>query len=100
MRRVEDFICAQCGAQVQGNGYTNHCPRCLYSLHVDIQPGDRGEHCRGLMEPVRIEWESDGYQILHHCLVCGHEKRNQAVPEDDFETLVAVAAAIAKTNQH
>ncbi|MEK7158524.1 MAG: RNHCP domain-containing protein, partial [Patescibacteria group bacterium] len=40
-RRVEDFTCESCGAQVTGDGYTNHCPQCLVSKHVDVYPGDR-----------------------------------------------------------
>ena len=37
------FICAHCGKEVEPLGYTsrNHCPFCLWSLHVDINPGDR-----------------------------------------------------------
>ncbi|MFA5023297.1 MAG: RNHCP domain-containing protein, partial [Candidatus Paceibacterota bacterium] len=28
-RQIEDFVCEHCGEKVVGNGYTNHCPRCL-----------------------------------------------------------------------
>ena len=48
-RVVEDFTCGQCGAAVTGDGYTNHCPLCLWSRHVDINPGDRAAECGGLM---------------------------------------------------
>ena len=48
-RNVEDFVCTVCGQQVEGNGYTNHCPKCLSSLHVDINPGDRASSCYGVM---------------------------------------------------
>lgn len=34
-RVIEDFICENCGTEVKGNGYTNHCPKCLWSKHVD-----------------------------------------------------------------
>ncbi|GIW69886.1 MAG: hypothetical protein KatS3mg101_0633 [Patescibacteria group bacterium] len=53
-KKKENFICKNCGYFVIGNGYTNHCPRCLYSEHVDINPGDRANTCEGLMEPVGI----------------------------------------------
>lgn len=89
-RNVEDFVCAHCGASVGGNGYTNHCPNCLYSLHVDVQPGDRLATCRGLMVPVRVEPGKEGYRILHRCSLCGYEKRNQSAPEDNFEMLLKV----------
>ena len=38
----EDFICENCGKDVEKSSYTarDHCPYCLYSKHVDINPGD------------------------------------------------------------
>ncbi|HCR42265.1 TPA: hypothetical protein DIV45_02815, partial [Patescibacteria group bacterium] len=35
IRTKEDFTCENCGHRVKGSGYTNHCPKCLYSQHVD-----------------------------------------------------------------
>ena len=32
-RHVEDFECEHCGAFVEGDGYTNHCPACLWCKH-------------------------------------------------------------------
>ena len=51
---VEDFTCEECGSPIEGNGYTNHCPNCLYSKHVDINPGDRKSTCGGIMAPIRV----------------------------------------------
>ncbi|HYC79501.1 MAG TPA: RNHCP domain-containing protein, partial [Candidatus Binatia bacterium] len=51
-RTPENFVCENCGTKVSGNGYTNHCPNCLYSKHVDNNPGDRLNKCHGLMEPI------------------------------------------------
>ena len=41
----EEFICENCGKTVEKLGYTcrNHCNYCLYSKHVDINPGDQGK---------------------------------------------------------
>jgi len=89
-RNREDFVCEHCGYEVKGNGYTNHCPGCLYSKHVDINPGDRAAQCRGLMEPVGVETGKKGYLILHRCLVCGVIKKNKSAPEDSFEAILAV----------
>lgn len=96
IRRVEDFTCEHCGLVVQGNGYTNHCPRCLWSKHVDLAPGDRAAGCGGLMPPAAVEPRGSAYRILHRCERCGAEKWNQAAPEDDFEQLLAVARRQAK----
>ena len=43
----EEFICENCGEKVGQLGYScrNHCPKCLHSKHVDINPGDRAEKC-------------------------------------------------------
>ena len=90
-RNKEDFICEHCGLAVSGTGYTNHCPRCLYSKHVDIDPGDRGAACGGLMKPVAIEGIVDSYMITQVCVSCGHMRRNGAQGEDYPESLIALA---------
>jgi rubrerythrin len=91
-RRTEDFMCENCGHQVVGSGYTNHCPVCLWSKHVDVNPGDREETCQGMMEPIQVEAQKDEYRILHRCLKCGVEHWNKAAKEDDFEVLLQIAA--------
>lgn len=87
-RTKEDFICEQCGTAVLGTGYTNHCPKCLYSKHVDKNPGDRKEKCGGLMQPVSAIKRGEDYFILQQCQRCGFERKNKMAPEDDFEALL------------
>lgn len=96
-RRVEDFTCERCGAKVRGNGYTNHCPRCLWSRHVDVSPGDRAEICGGMMEPVRVEGASPAYAIVHRCAACGVERRICAAQNDSADALVKLAAGRDKS---
>lgn len=91
-RRVEDFTCEHCKAEVIGSGYTNHCPKCLWSKHVDVNPGDRAEACGGLMEPIRIEGTTDAYRLTHICKRCGSERKNNVADNDDPNALVALAA--------
>ncbi len=90
-RRVENFTCEHCSLHVEGNGYTNHCPRCLWSKHVDINPGDRSALCGGTMEPIALEGSSPAYMIVHRCVRCGFERRNAADINDDPEALLALA---------
>ena len=97
VRRKEDFVCEHCGAKIKGNGYTNHCPECLWSKHVDIMPGDRAEECQGLMKPIDIAQTRDGYIITHRCEKCGAERRNKSSADDNFEALLELAKA--KVNQ-
>lgn len=92
IRRQEDFVCENCGKSVKGSGYTNHCPFCLYSKHVDIHPGDRAAGCGGLMKPVRVEIRRHEKIITHQCVKCGYQKVNKAAPEDDFELLLRIMA--------
>jgi len=87
-RTKEDFTCERCGAQVTGDGYTNHCPVCLTSKHVDMFPGDRLEQCGGLMRPVRLERKRDTFVIVHQCERCGEERSTKTRPEDDLSVLI------------
>jgi rubrerythrin len=89
-KRKEDFACEKCGSTVKGSGYTNHCPICVYSKHVDIKPGDRLATCGGLMKPVRVEGTEKEYRVLHRCTVCKYEKVNKTAPQDSIEALVAI----------
>lgn len=74
--------------RVVGDGYTNHCPECLWSRHVDKQPGDRAADCGGLMKPVgyRVAGASK-CDLLHRCERCGHEKWNKLAKGDKMEIL-------------
>jgi hypothetical protein len=91
IKRVENFICQHCGALVNGNGFTNHCPHCLWSRHVDNEPGDRAASCRGMMRPAALIGSSPNYRILYSCTACGIERLNNAQPEDDPDALVLLA---------
>jgi len=95
-RTKEDFTCGNCRTEVAGNGYTNHCPRCLYSRDVDINPGDRASDCRGMMKPVGIETKRGVYYVAHLCLKCGKTARCKAGPDDDFNAIIALTKGLAK----
>lgn len=94
------FVCGHCGKTVEPLGFTsrNHCPFCLWSLHVDVNPGDRAAECGGLMEPVRVEPDPrKGYVIIHRCTKCGELRRNRAaypakVQPDDIKLLIRLTS--------
>lgn len=96
-RRQEDFVCEHCKTAVHGNGYTNHCPECLWSKHVDVDPGDRLSACGGMMKPTGIEGTVTKYTLTHSCIVCGHTKHNVAQAYDASGALVALAQFQANT---
>jgi Zn finger protein HypA/HybF involved in hydrogenase expression len=93
-RNIEDFKCENCGNEVVGNGYTNHCPKCLYSKHVDINPGDRASSCGGLMEPISIEKKNGEERIIHKCKKCGFEKVNKIQKDDNFDLIIEISKKI------
>jgi hypothetical protein len=94
VRRREDFTCAHCGREVTGTGYTNHCPRCLWSRHVDVAPGDRLATCQGMMAPVAALHERGRYVVVQRCESCGHTWRNRAAAGDSRETLLGLMGRV------
>lgn len=97
--RDEAFVCARCGAAVPAHGRTarDHCPWCLWSLHVDRVPGDRAADCGGLLEPIAVRRAGRKVQLAYRCVRCGEERRNQVLtdgePPDDWAKVVALSAA-------
>jgi DNA-directed RNA polymerase subunit RPC12/RpoP len=92
------FTCAHCGAGVlllTNGSYRNHCPFCLWSMHVDdARPGDRLSECHGLMQPVALVRKRKGLQIVHRCARCGKVQPNKVatgtLQADDFDVILEV----------
>jgi len=97
-RNKEDFVCENCGAEVLGTGYTNHCPKCLYSKHVDINPGDRAGECQGMMEPIGAEVDGDISYIMLKCSKCEHKRRNKLAENDNFELFLEISKKQAENS--
>ena len=89
-RTIEDFVCEKCGEKVKGNGYTNHCPKCLWSKHVDIHPGDRAESCGDMMSPVSVDMKNGEYVINYTCVKCGAQRKKVADKNDNFDAILAI----------
>ena len=87
------FICINCGKKVEKLKYTSrdHCNNCLYSIHVDITPGDRENKCKGLLVPVNVELNSKkGEVIVYKCKKCGQEIRNIVAKDDNRDEIYNV----------
>ena len=93
-----DFECQKCGnrvaQQAHGTRNRNHCPHCLWSLHVAnsrVQE-DRESTCLGLMEPIAISTQRDGeWSIVHRCEKCANVKTNRIAGDDDTILLLCLA---------
>lgn len=91
------FRCANCRRMISalafGTEHRNHCPLCLWSLHVDVKSGDRNSDCRGRMEPISVWVKSDGeWAIVHRCTACGVLKSNRIAGDDNSFALMSLAA--------
>ena len=89
----EGFICENCGKEVFHLGYTSrdHCPYCLYSKHVDINPGDRKNICCGLLKPIEIEKFKDTYKIVYKCIKCNTLHKNIIAKDDDMNEIIKIS---------
>ncbi len=103
-RTNEGFTCHRCGLEVLPlvrGGFRNHCPRCLWSKHVDRVPGDRSAACGGAMAPIGVERDAKReWMIVHRCLACGFVRRNRAAladprQPDDLDALIDLARQAA-----
>ena len=89
-RKKENFICENCGKKNIGDGYTNHCSGCLWSKHVDINPGDRANACQGMLEPTSAYFKNQAWRIIHRCQKCGEKKEIKFLAGDSLENLEKV----------
>lgn len=102
----QDFICSHCGSSVKadfavGTKNRNHCPKCLYSLHVDNVPGDRIAGCEGNMEPIGLTFKEEGLDkygkkvqgelmLIHKCTKCGKVNINRIAGDDDPDEILKI----------
>jgi len=86
--RNEGFKCLKCGFvnEPAATSNRNHCCKCLYSQHVDLEtPGDRKSDCGALMDPIKLDYNGKkGFMILHKCTKCGKEMWNRSAEDDDL----------------
>ena len=90
----QGFECVNCGKNVLPLKYTSrdHCPFCLCSIHIDINPGDRANTCLGILKPVDLEYsQNKGYVIVYKCQKCGKMHKNKVSDDDDKNTVLKVS---------
>jgi len=81
------FTCQRCGGEVLPTvrgAPRDHCPHCLFSKHVDINPGDRANSCKGLLKPIGVESDPKReYVIIYRCERCSALVRTKAIISDE-----------------
>lgn len=89
----EEFICENCNTKVAKLKYTarDHCPSCLYSKHVDINPGDRLNECKGLLQPIGIEKFKNTYKIIYKCKKCKQLHKNIIANDDNIDKIIELS---------
>ncbi|MEI3530450.1 MAG: RNHCP domain-containing protein [Bacilli bacterium] len=89
----ENFVCDNCHHMVEKLNYTarDHCPRCLYSKHVDINPGDRQNKCLGLLVPIGIEKFKSTYKIIYRCTKCSQIHKNIMAKDDNMDKIIQLS---------
>ena len=89
----EEFICENCHKHVDRLNYSSrdHCNYCLYSKHVDINPGDRLNDCRGLLKPIGIEKHKDTFKIIYRCEKCRKMHKNIMARDDNMDIIIEIS---------
>lgn len=92
----EPFTCKVCGRPVvptgAGSDHRNHCPNCLSSLHLDVEPGDRAADCGGIMDAVGVWVRKSGeWAIIHRCRRCQALSSNRVAADDNPMKLMSIA---------
>ncbi len=91
VKKDEGFVCENCGNRVEPLSYSsrNHCPACLFSKHLDVNPGDRASNCQGIMAPIEVVPHRDrNFVITHRCQTCGFVRKNRSQSDDDKKLLI------------
>ncbi len=113
------FKCQNCNYNISNEGNIgtknrNHCPKCLYSKHVDEQaPGDRASECKALMKPIGLTLKKiapDKYgntrqgeiMIVHRCMDSNCEKIsiNRIAADDKSAVILNLFEESLKENNY
>jgi uncharacterized CHY-type Zn-finger protein len=89
----ESFICINCSKEVSKHPTSSrdHCNFCLYGLHVDIEPGDRANECRGILVPIGLKIANTKEQIAYRCQGCNQVVTCVTAPDDNREKIIELS---------
>lgn len=92
----KSFICINCRKKVNKLIYSSrdHCPFCLYSIHIDYLPGDRKNKCKGILEPINLRLLNQKMQIEYICKKCKYHLYNIVAKDDDKKIINKISSRI------
>lgn len=92
----QGFTCISCGFEVPPHPTSSrdHCSNCLVGLHVDINPGDRANECRGILRPNGMKIANGKTQILYKCEKCNKTSACIKAPDDNLEKLIEIGNTV------
>lgn len=90
------FNCKVCGtlntSEGAGSAHRNHCSKCLSSVHLDEEPGDRASDCHGIMDAIGVWVRKNGeWAMIHRCRLCGALSSNRIAADDNPALLMSIA---------
>lgn len=90
----ESFVCLNCGklTPAHPSSSRDHCIYCLCSLHVDINPGDRLNECKGLLKPIGLRSKNGKQQIVYKCEKCSKIAFCVSAPDDNREEIIRIGS--------
>jgi len=94
IKNNQEFVCIHCGKFVEKHltSSRDHCNHCLFGLHVDINPGDRLNTCKGILKPIGLRMVNGKNQIAYNCLKCSKQVFCLASKDDDPEILIQLSS--------
>lgn len=90
IKNNEEFTCFHCNKLVEKHPTSSrdHCNHCLYGLHVDINPGDRMNDCKGALEPIGLKIANGKTQIAYKCQKCQQQVFCIKADDDNAEEII------------
>lgn len=92
----QSFVCDNCGKEVPAHltSSRDHCCFCLWGKHVDINPGDRKNGCKGMLKPIGIRTTGGKSQIVYDCAKCQGRIFNIIAEDDNKESITELYSKI------
>ena len=86
----EEFTCINCLNKVSKHLSTSrdHCNKCLFGLHVDINPGDRANTCKGILIPKALDIRNRKTKIVYLCQRCQRDVKNIVSNDDNIDAII------------